>query len=202
MKLAKAATVWAFVASTALILPASADAAPYPAPSVKEVTAFVQGKVNAKVPSDKQPGERTDCDYVPSKAKQGYKITCYTFDKAGHQIAMTTMHFLEPEGSEATFVYVVYPSTPAPASTVTFIVTATGGDNASLTYGSGLQTIQKNDVTLPFSATVRNQGIAVMEAQTNSGSNNATITCEIKTPGQPLIKTTSSGPYAVAQCTN
>ncbi len=146
MKLAKAAAVWAFATSTALILPASADATPYPAPSVKEVTAFVQGKVNAKVPSDKQPGERTDCDYVPSKAKQGYKITCYTFDKAGHQIAMTTMHFLEPEGDEATFVYVVYPSTPAAASTVTFIVTATGGDNASLTYGSGLQTIQKNDV--------------------------------------------------------
>jgi hypothetical protein len=171
----------------------------YPAPTSKAITAAIQGKVNAKYPQDKKSGETTLCTYIQKKAKMDYKFKCLTFNQNDQEVASTTVQLLQPEGKLVTYVYVVTPS-PGSLPKVTFIVTATGGNTGSVTYGAGSANIQKNDVKFPFTATLPGGSFPVMVATLNSGAKDASITCEIKQAGQATIKNTSTGPYTVAQC--
>ena len=100
------------------------------------------------------------------------------------------------------------PTTPAPTTTTTtappmatFTVTGTGPAN-DITILNGSQETQHNDVALPWSySTSDYSSILGLTAQTDSGSASATITCTINSPDSGPVTNTSTGPYAVVDCT-
>jgi len=88
--------------------------------------------------------------------------------------------------------------TPTTAPPPIFAVTGTGP--ADITIDEGGQEVQDNDASLPWSSNgpVGSPffGFVSMDAQTEDGSNTATISCSIL-GGSP---NTSTGPYAVVNC--
>ena len=91
-------------------------------------------------------------------------------------------------------------TTTTTPTTTTPIFTGTGTGPADITIDEGGQEVQNNDVSLPWSsngpATGPFFGFVSMEAQTEDGSDSATISCSIL-GGPP---NTSTGPYAVVTC--
>ena len=96
---------------------------------------------------------------------------------------------------------------PAPTTTTTTApsvttVSVTGSGTAqSITILVGSSKSQYNDVPLPYNATLPdNSQIVGVQAQTDDGSTSATISCSLTSPGSAAVSSTSSGSYAVVNC--
>jgi hypothetical protein len=107
---------------------------------------------------------------------------------------------------EAAAPGVVVP-TPTTSTTTTGVIgevlKVSGTGTALITISYDSEQSQQNDTPLPWSVSLPKTYSTheiVVEAQTNSGSATASITCEIDTSYSPVIET-STGPYAVVMCT-
>lgn len=115
--------------------------------------------------------------------------------------APVTVATVPPTTTAPTTVPPTSTSTTAPPG-VTFKATGTGATANSVTILVGGNEQQHQGVALPYTLTVPNTaydyGITVQEG---SGSPTASISCEIDEPGQPPVTNTSTGAYAVVDCT-
>jgi hypothetical protein len=200
MKLLLAAV---FVGTLALVPVMASASTKKPTPiTASQMSKIVQGEVNTQFHSDKVKGENTSCTYVEKKMKVGYAFKCFTYNKSGTKIASTSITITPPEGKDWTWNYSVTPITPSLSNSAkaTYIVTGPAGTKATITIYDVSGSFTKNNVTLPFSMTEVGGNSASLSALDLSGSNKASITCEIKEPPAPIAKTTGTGPYAFASC--
>jgi hypothetical protein len=98
--------------------------------------------------------------------------------------------------------------TTAPATTTTtappgIVMTITGtGPANDVTILDGSLVSQHKGLSLPYRITLTDDPVlAGISAQTGSGDVFATISCEVQEPGTAPVTNTSTGPYAVVDCT-
>jgi len=134
--------------------------------------------------------------YLTVVSSSGQATSQFTVRRhlGGNQLPFETT--VDPETVAATTTT----TTPPPTTTTTPIFTVTGTGPADITIDEGGQEVQNNDVSLPWSSngpiTGPCFGFVSMDAQTEDGSDSATISCSIL-GGPP---NTSTGPYSVVTC--
>jgi hypothetical protein len=117
------------------------------------------------------------------------------------------VHYVQPAPPTTTTSAPSPPPTTAPATTTTtapgIVMTITGtGPATDITIVDGSLDTQHNGVSLPYRITLTDHPVlAGISAQTGGGDVFATISCEIQEPGRAPVSYTSTGPYAVVDCT-
>jgi hypothetical protein len=92
------------------------------------------------------------------------------------------------------------PTTTTAPPGVVLKVSGTGGAS-TITILNGENESQQNDQSLPWTTTLTSAGSDVgLGAQSSDGSSSASITCEIDVPFEAPVAQTSTGPYAVVDC--
>jgi len=162
----------------------------------------VQGEVNFVFPSDEVKGESTSCNYVVKRMRDGYRFTCETYNKSGREIADAKITVTDPQGRYWTWRHDVHQYVPQhlTGAKATYIVTGAPGTKADITINDVAGSINKLNVTLPFTIT-KDGGIAAsLTAMDLSTSNEASITCKIEEPHVAVYTRTATGPHAFVTC--
>jgi hypothetical protein len=94
------------------------------------------------------------------------------------------------------------PSGSASSAQDTIVMTVTGPDKASITFGLDSDISQDNDAVLPWKRTLHGSGGVVSMATVSAqNSTTGTISCKITVNGKTVKENSSSGQYAIVDCT-
>ncbi len=114
----------------------------------------------------------------------------------GHQAPATTHH-----APATTHQAPTTSAAPPPAASPGVVLTAAGTGVGLVTVLDNEKESQQSDVPLPWTTTLHDKpSITGLGVQTSDGSSTAVVTCTIDVPGSPPVTKTSTGAYALVDC--
>jgi hypothetical protein len=183
------------------ILSAASGNGPHPI-TIQRMDSDIQREVNTAFPTDEASGERTSCNYVESRMRDGYRFTCATYNKSGREITDAKITVTDPRDRYWTWHYDVAPYVPLnlTGAKATYIVTGAPGTKADITINDVAGSINKLNVMLPFTITEVGGIAASLTAMDLSTSKGASITCTIEESHVATYTRTATGPHAFVTC--